>query len=184
MTLKQQACFMLFTQFMFFFFFCWYEKVLLNFVSERIKLVFRINTTRLAFQTSKTTIYRPHTPELKSMSKFQLLFHWRNFEKYMIFYTLPWSRWNRTTCVIPFAIAELVHKCHEAAPTLKYGPLKSSITVLSVWIIKILQCNFLISGYFSYLWLSLPRAMQIQPEPHMPRGILRTLNSDNLQLKW
>ena len=141
MTLKQEACFMLSTELMFFFFFFWwYEKVLLNIVSERIKLVYGINTTRLAFRTSKTTIYRPHTPELKSMSKFQLLFHWRNFEKYMIFYTLPWSRWNRTTCVIPFAIAELVQKCLEAAPTLKYGPLKSSITVLSVWIIKIFQC--------------------------------------------
>ena len=60
---------------------CRNEKGLLNFVSERIKLVYRINNTRLAFQTSKTTIYRPHTPELKSISKFQLLFHWRNFEK-------------------------------------------------------------------------------------------------------
>ena len=141
MTLKQEACFMLSTQFMFFFFFFWwYEKVLLNIVSERIKLVYGINTTRLAFRTSKTTIYRPHTPELKSMSKFQLLFHWRNFEKYMIFYTLPWNRWNRTTCIIPFAKAELVQKCLEAAPTLKYGPLKSSITVLRVSIIKIFQC--------------------------------------------
>ena len=126
------------------FFFCWYEKVLLNFVSERIKLVYRINNTSHAFQTYKTTIYRPHTPELKSISKFQLLFHWRNFEKYMIFYTLPWSRWNRThtlwnTCVVPFALAELGQKCLEAAPTLKYGPLNSSITVLSVWIIKIFQ---------------------------------------------
>ena len=33
------------------------------------ELVYRINNTRLAFQTSKTTIYRPHTPELKSTSK-------------------------------------------------------------------------------------------------------------------
>ena len=141
MTLKQEACFMLSTQLMFFFFFFWwYEKVLLNIVSERIKLVYGINTTRLAFRTSKTTIYRPHTPELKSMSKFQLLFHWRNFEKYMIFYTVPWSRWNRPMCVKPFAIAELVQKCLEAAPTLKYGPLKSSITVLRVSIIKIFQC--------------------------------------------
>ena len=48
MTLKQQACFMII--------FCWYEKGLLNFVSKRIKLVYRINTTHLAFQTSKTTI--------------------------------------------------------------------------------------------------------------------------------
>ena len=70
---------------MFFFFCCWYGKGLLNFVRERIKLVYRVNNTLLAFRTSKTIIYRPHTPELKSISKFQLLFHWRNFEKYMIF---------------------------------------------------------------------------------------------------
>ena len=43
--------------------FCCYEKGLLNFVSENIKLVYRINNTRPAFQTSKTAIYRPHTPE-------------------------------------------------------------------------------------------------------------------------
>ena len=60
--------------------------------SERIKLVYRIDNTRLAFQTSKTTIYRPHTPELTFISKFQLLFHWRNFEKYVIFYILPLSK--------------------------------------------------------------------------------------------
>ena len=125
-------------------FFSWYEKGLLNFVTEREKLVYRINNTRLAFQTSKTTIYRPHTPELKSISKFQLLVHWRNFKKYMIFYTLPWSRWNSThtlwnTSVVPFALAKLGQKSLEAAPTLKYGPLNSTITVLSVWIIKIFQ---------------------------------------------
>ena len=73
MTLKQQACFTLFTQFMFFFF-GWYERGLLNFVSERIKLVYRINNTHLAFETSKTTIYRPHTPELKSISNFNYCF--------------------------------------------------------------------------------------------------------------
>ena len=94
------------------FFFSWYEKGLLNFVTERKKLVYRMNNIRLTFQTSKNTIYRSHTPELKSISKFQLLFHWRNFEKYMVFYTLPWSRWNRIhtlwhTCVVPFALAEL-----------------------------------------------------------------------------
>ena len=42
------------------FFFCRYEKGLLtavlNFVNEKVKLVYKINT-RLAFQTSKTTIY-------------------------------------------------------------------------------------------------------------------------------
>ena len=42
-----------------------YEKGLLNFVSKRLRLVYRINNTRLiAFQTSKTrTIYRLHAPE-------------------------------------------------------------------------------------------------------------------------
>ena len=95
------------------FFFCRYEKGLLNFVSKRIKLVYRINNTHLAFQTSKTTIYRPQTSQLKSISTFQLLFYWKIFEKYvLIFYTLPWSRWNRThklwnKCVVPFSIAEL-----------------------------------------------------------------------------
>ena len=66
------------------FFSCRNEKGLLNFVSERIKLVYRINLVGTAFQKnklpSKTTIYRPHTPKLKSLSKFKFLFHWKNFE--------------------------------------------------------------------------------------------------------
>ena len=50
--------------FMFFFFAC-NEKGLLNFKSERTKLVYRVNSTRCssgedAFETSKTTIYRSH----------------------------------------------------------------------------------------------------------------------------
>ena len=44
-------------------FFFRYEKGLLNFVRDRINLVYRINNIRLALQTTKTTIYRPHTPE-------------------------------------------------------------------------------------------------------------------------
>ena len=36
-----------------FFFFCRNKKGLLNFVSERIKLVFRINNTRYNFQKNK-----------------------------------------------------------------------------------------------------------------------------------
>ena len=121
-----------------------YEKGLLNFVSERIKLVDRIKNTRLTFQTSKTKINRPQTSELKSISKLQLLFYWKNFEKYMIFYTIPWSRWNRThklwnTCVVPFAIAELGQMFWCSTHTIKYGPVYSCITVLSVWIMKIFQ---------------------------------------------
>ena len=33
-----------------------------------------------AFQTCKTTFYRPHTFKLKSISKYQLLLHWKSFE--------------------------------------------------------------------------------------------------------
>ena len=71
MTLKQEACIMLFTYNSCFSFFCRSEKGLLNFICERIKLVYRINLLGTAFkkkyatfQTSKTTIYRPYTYEL------------------------------------------------------------------------------------------------------------------------
>ena len=109
LTLKQQACIKSSPNSCFF---CLYLKGQLNFVSERIKLVYRIKNIRLAFQTSKTKINGPQTSELKSIFKYQLLFHWMKFEKYMIFYTIPWSRSNRphklwNTCVVPFAIAEL-----------------------------------------------------------------------------
>ena len=123
-----------------------YEKYLFqNFVRARIKLVYRINNTCLAFLTSVTTIYRVQTSELKSISKFQLLFHWKNFEKYMIFYALPWSRWNRTykrwnTCIVPFAIAELGQMSWSSTHTKKCGLVNRCITVLSDWIMKIFQC--------------------------------------------
>ena len=45
--------------------FCRCEKGLLNFLSEIMKLVNRINNTRLAFQTFKTTSYRLQTSELR-----------------------------------------------------------------------------------------------------------------------
>ena len=56
--------------FFFFFFFCRNEKGLLNFASERINVVYRINPVpctafekhMLPFKLSNTTIYRPHTP--------------------------------------------------------------------------------------------------------------------------
>ena len=127
------------------FFFGRHEKGLLNFVIEGVKVVYRINNTRLAFQTSITTIYRLQTSNLKSISKFQLLFHWKNFEKYMIFYALPWSRWNRTqkwwnTCVVPFAITELGQTSWSSTYTKKCGRVNRCITVLSIWIMKIFQC--------------------------------------------
>ena len=64
------------------------DKDLLNFVTKRIKVVYRINLPGTAFKKNKLPfkllkprfIYRPHTPELKSISKFQLLFHWTNFK--------------------------------------------------------------------------------------------------------
>ena len=46
-------------------FFGQYEKRLLNFVSERIKLVYRINNTRLAFQTFKTKILQATNLRIK-----------------------------------------------------------------------------------------------------------------------
>ena len=111
------------------FFFCRNEKGLLNFVSEIIKLVFRINLLGTAFKklslisTSKTTIYRPHTSELKSISIVSIIVSLEELWKiYDLLYSC--SSWNRTyklwnTCDVPFAIAELGQKCLEAAPTLK-----------------------------------------------------------------
>ena len=50
MTLKQEACIMLFTYNSCFSFFCRNEKGLLNFICERIKLVYRINLLGTAFK--------------------------------------------------------------------------------------------------------------------------------------
>ena len=92
-------------------FFCRCGKGLLNFVSERINLVFRINNTRLAFQTSKTTIYRAQTSELKSISKFKLLFHWKNFEKliyYLLYSTL--KQLKNTLIAMIHAVTRVFHQ--------------------------------------------------------------------------
>ena len=128
------------------FFFGRHEKGLLNFVIERVKVVYRINNTRLAFQTSITTIYRLQTSNLKSISKFQLLFHWKNFEKYMIFYTLldagETELKNDEIRVLyhNFAITELGQMSWSSTYTKKCGPVNRCITVLSIWIMKIFQC--------------------------------------------
>ena len=42
--------------------------------------------------------------------------------------------------VVPFAIAELGHRGLEPAATLKYEPLNSCITVLSISTMKIFKC--------------------------------------------
>ena len=91
------------------------------------------------FQTSKTTIYRPYTFELMSISKYQLLFHWKSFENIwsFILYLEEGETQLINACVVLFAIAEFSQKCLEAASTLKYEPLNSCITVHSVWIMKI-----------------------------------------------
>ena len=87
-----------------------------------------------AFQTYKTTIYRPHTFELKSISKYQLLFHCESLENIwsFILYLEAGETELITTCVVPFVIAEFGQKCLEAASTLKYEPLNSCIIVQSV----------------------------------------------------
>ena len=58
----------------------------------------------------------------------------------MILYTSLWHKWNllHAHCALP--IPELGHKGLKPAATLKYEPLNSYITVLSVWIIKIIKC--------------------------------------------
>ena len=128
---------------------CRNEKGFLNFVSERIKLVYRINNTRYnfqknqaSFQTSKTTIYRPHTFELKSISNYQLLFQRKSFENMwsFILYLEAGETELINTCVVSFAIAVFGQKCLEAASTLKYEPSNSCITELLVWIMKIFKC--------------------------------------------
>ena len=135
-----------------FFFLAGTKKVCWTFVSKWLKLVERINLLGTAFkkisclsQTSKTIIFWPYTPELKSISKFRILSHWKNFEKYMIFYTLPRSRGNRThklwnTSLVLFEIAKLGQTWLVAPPILKYEPLNSCITIRIVWIMKIFQC--------------------------------------------
>ena len=75
----QEGCIMLFT---YFFFFCRNKKGLLNFVSERIvflKLVYRINNTWYSFKKNKLP-FKLHIFKLKSISKYQLLLHWKSFE--------------------------------------------------------------------------------------------------------
>ena len=47
-----------------------------NSVSERKKLV-----TGLTYSVQLSKLYRPHTSELKSESKYQLLFYWKNFNR-------------------------------------------------------------------------------------------------------
>ena len=74
-----------------------------------------------------------------SISKYQLLFHWKSFENIwsFILYLEEGEIQLINACVVPFAIAEFSQKCLEAASTLKYEPLNSCITVHSVWIMKI-----------------------------------------------
>ena len=80
------------------------------------RLVYRINNTRYslkkkaAFQTCKTTFYRPHTLKFKTISKYQLLLHWKSFENIwsFILYLEAGETQLIITCVVPFAIAESV----------------------------------------------------------------------------
>ena len=122
------------------FIFCRNEKGLLKLVSERRKLVYRINNTRCSFPKNEMPLkLGPYTFELKSISKYQFLFYWKSFENKWSF--IPYLEAGETEliniCVVPFAIAKLGQKCLEAASTIEYEPLNSCITVHSVWIMKI-----------------------------------------------
>ena len=90
------------------------------------------------------TIYRPHTFELNSIAKYQLLFLWKSFENIwpFILYLDSGETELINGCVVPFAIDKFSQKCLEAASTLKYEPLNSCITVHSVWIMKIFNIMF------------------------------------------
>ena len=83
-------------------------KGLLKFVRERIKHVYKINllgtglTKSALVQTSKNTI-TPHTSKLKSISKYQFFKH----------FMLHFEAGETIHYVVPFAIAELGHKCLE-----------------------------------------------------------------------
>ena len=84
-------------------------KGLLNFVRERIlKHLYEINLLCTALkksahvQSTKNTI-TPHTSKLKSISKYQFFKH----------FMLHFEAGETIHYVVPFAIAELGHKCLE-----------------------------------------------------------------------
>ena len=56
-----------------------------------------------------------------------------------LYFTLKWVKHNSHTLCCSI-ITKLGHKCLEPAATLKYEPLNSCITVLSIWIMKIFKC--------------------------------------------
>ena len=129
-TLKQQACIMFRTHLIHVFFFwpVWKRSAFQNFVSERIKLVYRINNTRLAFLTSITTIYRPQTKLLNkgmaapassiSSQKQQISIFFRN-----------WSAIWTWTCLKIFLSLKLISK-----ETL-FAPKVDSCMVNADWLI-------------------------------------------------
>ena len=95
---------MLFTYSSFFFFFACNKKGLLNFESERTKLVCQVNSTRCSFQKDKTPLKLLKPQFIGRIISIQIYGPYLHINfvsleelwKYMIFYTLPWSRWNRT----------------------------------------------------------------------------------------
>ena len=121
-------------------------KGLLNLVRERIKHVYRIIFTRYSFKkvSSCSSFLNTitHTSKFKSISKYQFSINvsFVDLCKLWSFCTSLWSRWNIIRDIVPFAIAELGHKCLKPAATLKYESLNSCITVLTVWIMKIFKC--------------------------------------------
>ena len=83
-------------------------------------------------QASENTI--THPSKLKSTSKYQLLtFHLQTFEDYdFLYFTLKQVK-KHVHCAVRIAeIAELGRKCLKPAATLKYEPLNSCITELTV----------------------------------------------------
>ena len=89
------------------------------------KACFRINNTQYSFQKNKLPfkLLKPHL-ELKSISKYQLLLHWKSFENIwsFILYLEAGETQLINTCVVPFAIVESVTNVLKQHPHLNMNP--------------------------------------------------------------
>ena len=126
----QEGCIMLFTYYSFFF--------VLPERKRSVELCKRENDIFKAKISCLFKLLKPHfigriLSNLKSISKYQLLLHWKSFENIwsFILYSVEAGETELiNTCVVP--TAELGQKCLEAASTLKYEPL-NSLSLIHIW---------------------------------------------------
>ena len=122
---------------------CRNEKGLLNFVSERIKLVYRINNTRYNFQKNKLP-FKHLKPQfigriLSNLSPYLNISYCFTGRALKIYDLLLWSRWNRTHKYVRCTGRESRIRSEMSWSSIytKNEALNSCITVHSVWIMKI-----------------------------------------------